>query len=486
VNEEITKINEPPLPGSLSTSEDWERYYEYRAQLNRLRSDLGPLTLERFKDLVDDPCFEFPMLSEAKIGDMSKGDGLSKFIAILQTSWFIFACIMRGIRGLALTEIELVTLAVASLNAITFAFWWSKPLDVKEPVSILVPAGAEENVARQGRGDRNSVENVDIDIVTASYTISEISTDIRGAVEFVLDPFRYMHYPGSKTKLTFAPALRLYLARLPYRLFFILTWPVFMLFPLGIQFLMQAIKTKRVKSTQDADTVASRVVHSLQRSQYNLTHTIRNYLGRRDGPLWIVIEKEAYKHPSFVKNWFFIIPASFFLLVLVLIVLSPVFALFFITSFTFTAVFEIVTTTTVPPDATHVPSFYAPRTKSDRYSRMVVFAFFGVIFGGIHCMGWNFIFPTHSEKFLWRCTSSVLTIIPSLAAPIDYALENYDLDKRFGKVIRISLDIFMTILLFVYVGARLSLIAQALALLRQQPATAFIAVEWTKNMPHLF
>jgi len=44
----------------------------------------------------------------------------------------------------------------------------------------------------------------------------------------------------------------------------------------------------------------------------------------------------------------------------------------------------------------------------------------------------------------------------------------------------------MTVLLFLYVPARLSLITQALALLRNQPETAFIAVEWTKYILHLF
>ena len=48
------------------------------------------------------------------------------------------------------------------------------------------------------------------------------------------------------------------------------------------------------------------------------------------------------------------------------------------------------------------------------------------------------------------------------------------------------LDLIMTIFLFIYVPARLSLIAQALALLRSQPASALTAVDWTKYVPHLF
>ena len=47
-------------------------------------------------------------------------------------------CIARWRQNLALTELELITLALASLNAITYAFWWAKPYDVKEPVKVYV------------------------------------------------------------------------------------------------------------------------------------------------------------------------------------------------------------------------------------------------------------------------------------------------------------------------------------------------------------
>ena len=44
----------------------------------------------------------------------------------------------------------------------------------------------------------------------------------------------------------------------------------------------------------------------------------------------------------------------------------------------------------------------------------------------------------------------------------------------------------MTILLFIYVLARLFLIIQALTLLRNQPPSALVAVDWTKYIPRLF
>ena len=99
------------------------------------------LTLDYFKAHPD---IEIPKITAADIEDRSKGDALSKIIAILQTTWFIVQCIARGQQKLALTELELVTLALASLNAMTYAIWWYKPLGVQEPVKIYLKVEKEK------------------------------------------------------------------------------------------------------------------------------------------------------------------------------------------------------------------------------------------------------------------------------------------------------------------------------------------------------
>ena len=90
------------------------------------------------------PDIEIPKIKAAEIEDRSKGDALSKIIVILQTTWFIVQCIARGQQRLALTELELVTLALASLNATTFAIWWDKPLVVREPIQIYLKMETEQ------------------------------------------------------------------------------------------------------------------------------------------------------------------------------------------------------------------------------------------------------------------------------------------------------------------------------------------------------
>lgn len=43
------------------------------------------------------------------------------------------------------------------------------------------------------------------------------------------------------------------------------------------------------------------------------------------------------------------------------------------------------------------------------------FTLIGALFGAIHCIGWNFFFPTRTEAIIWRISSAVITGVPLLA-----------------------------------------------------------------------
>jgi hypothetical protein len=105
----------------------------------KLFDDTGPVcTLEpqELQSLAQDGEIDFPCITEREIQDRSKGDALSKGLVVIQTSWFILQCIARQIECLPITELELVTLAFAALNFITYALWWNKPLNVQCPVRV--------------------------------------------------------------------------------------------------------------------------------------------------------------------------------------------------------------------------------------------------------------------------------------------------------------------------------------------------------------
>ncbi|KAJ6565509.1 hypothetical protein DFH09DRAFT_1473561 [Mycena vulgaris] len=70
------------------------------------------------------------------IMDKSKGDALSKGIALTQGLWFITQCIARVHQHLPVTELEVATLAFAVVNIFIWSIWWKKPLDVEQPIRI--------------------------------------------------------------------------------------------------------------------------------------------------------------------------------------------------------------------------------------------------------------------------------------------------------------------------------------------------------------
>ena len=83
------------------------------------KTPLHPLTPEKITTLVSDGYIDFPDITEKEIRDKSKGDVLSKSLVILQTGWFIMQCIARAVEHLPVTELELVTVAFATLNFVT-------------------------------------------------------------------------------------------------------------------------------------------------------------------------------------------------------------------------------------------------------------------------------------------------------------------------------------------------------------------------------
>lgn len=89
---------------------------------------------------------EWPTITEDEIADRSKGDYLSKTIVLVQTTWFIAQCIARGVYGLDVTELEVVTLAFATLTGVIYFFWWDKPLNVQCSIPVQLLGGRIEEI----------------------------------------------------------------------------------------------------------------------------------------------------------------------------------------------------------------------------------------------------------------------------------------------------------------------------------------------------
>ncbi|TDL24095.1 hypothetical protein BD410DRAFT_720260 [Rickenella mellea] len=112
---------------------------------------LHTLSPEELDELSTDGKIMFPKITKEDIEDKSKGDVISKGFVILQTSWFVIQCIARGVEHLAITELEIVTLAFAVLNLTTYALWWNKPLNVHRPFAVQL---SDESLDQAVKGEQ--------------------------------------------------------------------------------------------------------------------------------------------------------------------------------------------------------------------------------------------------------------------------------------------------------------------------------------------
>ncbi|KAF7976570.1 hypothetical protein HWV62_6243 [Athelia sp. TMB] len=110
--------------------------YEGHSPIRRLsREDVVDLVK---RDLLLPP-------TEAEINDKSKGDWVTKGVALLQIMWFLTQCIARTIQGLPITEFELVTAAYTTIAICCYIFWWKKPLGVGQPIRVFHEPNTSNN-----------------------------------------------------------------------------------------------------------------------------------------------------------------------------------------------------------------------------------------------------------------------------------------------------------------------------------------------------
>jgi len=410
------------------------------------------LTLDDLKLALQDSKFELPAMTEADIRDQSKDDVFWIIITILQTSWFIIQSIARGQQRLSPTQLELVTLALASMNVANFCLWWHKPLGLQEPVKIY---------------HKTNTRDVDF----------HFRLPINIGARTVNDVVRFSYYfPHTRFRI---PLDFRDLFIIPI---YIITFPFFVLFPLGIVLLLRIIEGSVFPEPMWSYGLAPRIIAPLRKFHSRLfgaTYFVQRQFERIFFAGW---NDERRFWTPFLSGWFGLLPLLFVHLFLFTIVLSPFIAFLYLASFIFNATFGVFTSWTVHPGASHVPFFYAPSTRSDRWSRVFVFIVFGAVVGGLHIVGWNFIYPTRTEQTLWRVFSLAITFIPLTVV----LFEQFLITFTYKHFIFLTFDLVRTILLFVYIPARLSLVAQAFALLRDLPPSAFVAVDWTQYLPHLF
>lgn len=75
-------------------------------------------------------------VSDAEIQDKSKSNSLAKGLVLLQITWTILQCLSRKAAGLPLSILEVHILVHAGCALIMYILWFSKPLDIDEPIMV--------------------------------------------------------------------------------------------------------------------------------------------------------------------------------------------------------------------------------------------------------------------------------------------------------------------------------------------------------------
>jgi hypothetical protein len=104
-----------------------------------------------------------------------------------------------------------------------------------------------------------------------------------------------------------------------------------------------------------------------------------------------------------------------------------------------------------------------------------------MLFGGIHCLGWNFLFPGYVEQQLWRVAS---IWIAYLFGVIMWCYLAERLWKSFTRRGPVSPSHVTTLTVIGYISARLIIIVLMVLSLRSLPPGVYDTVAWTQFIPH--
>ena len=148
--------------------------------------------------------------------------------------------------------------------------------------------------------------------------------------------------------------------------------------------------------------------------------------------------------------------------------------------------------------SSHKAAFYAfsdDEPASTDVFQLATTCFIGILFGSIHCFGWDFEFPSYAEHILWKVCSLAISCIPFiwLLFVVFYTWQSkFSVSTTWGGIadgfvalIWASIFAFGLIGVPVYILARLGLLTEAFIELRAVPEGAYENVQWTLLLPHI-
>lgn len=117
-----------------SSSRKFEKWLKYPFYV--LCGDRWILNAEQMLLAAERGLISLPKLSRQQLEDKSKSNGLVTSVALIQIAQLIAALLTRAIRGLSITQLEVVAVAYAACSIPTYILQWSCPKDVGIPIVV--------------------------------------------------------------------------------------------------------------------------------------------------------------------------------------------------------------------------------------------------------------------------------------------------------------------------------------------------------------
>jgi hypothetical protein len=149
----------------------------------------------------------------------------------------------------------------------------------------------------------------------------------------------------------------------------------------------------------------------------------------------------------------------------------------------------------LPNDACNPPAHYMPdklweavHGNTEILTLMSGAIIGGAVFGGVHCVAWNFQFPTTVERLLWRIASILTSVMPLISIPFNYYWIKINApfcrSSDESQTSRFLVSTVLVAFAMIYLAARLFIMVEIFRSLFFLPPDAFIDT-WSSSFPHL-
>ena len=411
------------------------------------------LEARELEELSEAGKIEWPTITEDEIADRSKGDYLSKTIVLFQTTWFIAQCIARGIYGLDVTELEVVTLAFATLTGVIYFFWWDKPLDVRCSIPVQLLKGRLEEIQDNVVKEDNSPQ-----IISPDQGKEE---DEKGAILSI--PLPSSLAQGSTS--TPDPALTSFQGQEEDGKGANLSNPLPSSPVQGSTFtpVSGSISIQGKEGDEKGTTLPNPLPLSLAQGGTSTP----------DPALTRMQRFHAFRRRACIEHG-------------MVFGLGYVFIVFPLFRF-FEAFDDMLSAETLGNEPLRVPTFYSP-PNDDSGAALGLGVCVSIVFGAIHCIAWSFHFATLQERWAWRISAIFVSGLPIVIVVFSGLLTIFDEKEHKTAGIKLYEGILVWILMSMaclYIFARIALLVLPFVALRAVVPGAYVQLNWISFLPHI-